>query len=110
MSSSGGPRDDGGKPLAPDLSFMVLWIKNIVRIGNVRKPECCLGGGRIDRQSELPAPLDFSVVFIHIGDAVVQDRIRGCRTRCGRRGGASSSALPVGDGCCSCEDMFKLFF
>ena len=53
-----------------------LSVKDAVRIVDVRPPECRLGGGRINRQSDLPAPLDFRFVFVNVGQSVIVDLLQ----------------------------------
>jgi hypothetical protein len=64
------------KVLPAGRSFMIHpSVKDAVRIVDVRPPECRFGGGRINRQSDLPAPLDFRLVFVSVGQSVIVDRL-----------------------------------
>ena len=68
------------KLLPADISFVIhLSVEDAVGIVDVRPPEYRLGGGRINRQSDLPAPLDFGLVFVNVGQSVIVDRLKLCR-------------------------------
>jgi hypothetical protein len=50
------PARISSKVLPADTSPVMLRVEDIIGIAEIRPPKCRLGGGRIDRQSDLPPP------------------------------------------------------
>jgi hypothetical protein len=70
------PATISSKALPADLSSVILFIEDVVGVEDIRPPECRFGGGRINRQSDLPTPRDFRLVFVNVGQSVVVDRFQ----------------------------------
>ena len=51
--------------------MILLWVEDVVRIVDVCPPGCRFRGGRINRQPDLPAPLEFRLVFVNVGQSVI---------------------------------------
>jgi hypothetical protein len=65
-----------GKIFEPMMTYVIIIVEDPVGIVAIRTPNLRFGDGRINRQSDLSAPLNFGLVIVNVGQSVKPDRLR----------------------------------
>jgi hypothetical protein len=55
-------------------SIVIPRVEEAVRIAHLNPPDFRLGGGRINRKSDLPPPVEFGLVLVRVRHSVREDR------------------------------------